>query len=102
MNGNGTYRHFPLGYCFYLMKINAHGLSVCFVLHLLSLKKKDGDLTLAMARAKDLEAQFNKSEANLATALSENGNLAAEVADLKAQLAKVSVLFTVSLSRHWL
>lgn len=73
-----------------------------FVLHLLSLKKKDGDLTLAMARAKDLEAQFNKSEANLATALSENGNLAAEVADLKAQLAKVSVPFTVSLSRHWL
>uniref|UniRef100_A0AAZ3P7P8 Lamin B2 n=1 Tax=Oncorhynchus tshawytscha TaxID=74940 RepID=A0AAZ3P7P8_ONCTS len=67
-----------------------------FVLHLLSLKKKDGDLTLAMARAKDLEAQFNKSEANLATALSENGNLAAEVADLKAQLAKAEDAHSVA------
>uniref|UniRef100_A0A6Q2X4R4 Lamin B2 n=1 Tax=Esox lucius TaxID=8010 RepID=A0A6Q2X4R4_ESOLU len=51
-------------------------------------EKKDGDLALAMTRAKDLEAQFNRSEADLASALSENGNLAAEVADLKAQLAK--------------
>uniref|UniRef100_A0A8C7PKU4 Lamin B2 n=1 Tax=Oncorhynchus mykiss TaxID=8022 RepID=A0A8C7PKU4_ONCMY len=72
------------------------GKCLFFVLHLLSLKKKDGDLTLAMARAKDLEAQFNKSEANLATALSENGNLAAEVADLKAQLAKAEDAHSVA------
>uniref|UniRef100_A0A8C7JIG0 Lamin B2 n=1 Tax=Oncorhynchus kisutch TaxID=8019 RepID=A0A8C7JIG0_ONCKI len=86
---------FLLGYWFFFMKIHMVSVSVC-VLHLLSLKKKDGDLTLAMARAKDLEAQFNKSEANLATALSENGNLAAEVADLKAQLAKAEDAHSVA------
>uniref|UniRef100_A0A8C7JM10 Lamin B2 n=1 Tax=Oncorhynchus kisutch TaxID=8019 RepID=A0A8C7JM10_ONCKI len=64
--------------------------------HTQDLESKDGDLTLAMARAKDLEAQFNKSEANLATALSENGNLAAEVADLKAQLAKAEDAHSVA------
>jgi len=51
-------------------------------------RKKDGDLLLAQARIKELEAQFNQSEAALNTALTENGNLSAELADLKARLAK--------------
>lgn len=55
-----------------------------------SYKKKDGDLALALARIKELEAQYNKNEAALNTAFSENSSLSAELADLKAQLAKVS------------
>uniref|UniRef100_A0A673FRX5 Lamin-B2-like n=1 Tax=Sinocyclocheilus rhinocerous TaxID=307959 RepID=A0A673FRX5_9TELE len=51
-------------------------------------KKKDGDLALAQARIKELEAQYNKNEAALNTALRENKSLSAELADLKAQLAK--------------
>uniref|UniRef100_A0A673N7E7 Lamin-B2-like n=1 Tax=Sinocyclocheilus rhinocerous TaxID=307959 RepID=A0A673N7E7_9TELE len=51
-------------------------------------EKKDGDLALAQARIKELEAQYNKKEAALNTALSENNSLSAELADLKAQLAK--------------
>ncbi|KAI1891801.1 hypothetical protein AGOR_G00147490 [Albula goreensis] len=51
-------------------------------------KKKDGDLAIAQARIKELESLYNKSEAALNTALSENGALGAELADLKAQLAK--------------
>lgn len=54
-----------------------------------SYKKKDGDLLLAQARIKELEGQFNQSEAALNTALSENSALSAELADLKARLAKV-------------
>ncbi|XP_041913378.1 lamin-B2 [Alosa sapidissima] len=51
-------------------------------------KKRDGDLVLAQARIKELEGQFNQSEAALNTALSENSALSAEIADLKARLAK--------------
>ncbi|KAF4097374.1 hypothetical protein G5714_021382 [Onychostoma macrolepis] len=51
-------------------------------------KKKDGDLAVAQARIKELEAQYNKNEAALNTALGENRSLSAELADLKAQLAK--------------
>uniref|UniRef100_A0AAY4CSB3 Lamin B2 n=1 Tax=Denticeps clupeoides TaxID=299321 RepID=A0AAY4CSB3_9TELE len=51
-------------------------------------KKKNGDLNLAQARIKELEGQFNQSEAALNCALSENRALTAEVAELKAQLAK--------------
>uniref|UniRef100_A0A9J7XE44 Lamin B2 n=1 Tax=Cyprinus carpio carpio TaxID=630221 RepID=A0A9J7XE44_CYPCA len=61
-------------------------------------KKKDGDLALAQARIKELEAQYNKKEAALNTALSENKSLSAELADLKAQLAKVSPLTLISAS----
>lgn len=57
-----------------------------------SCKKKDGDLVLAQARIKELESQYNQSEASLTTALSENAVLSAEIADLKTQLAKVSLL----------
>ncbi|KAJ8374686.1 hypothetical protein SKAU_G00052660 [Synaphobranchus kaupii] len=51
-------------------------------------KKRDGDLAIAQARIKELESLYNRSEAALNTALSENGSLGAELADLKAQLAK--------------
>ncbi|TRY60371.1 hypothetical protein DNTS_025784 [Danionella cerebrum] len=51
-------------------------------------RKKDGDLAAALVRIKDLEAQYNKNEAALNTALSENSSLNAELADLRAQLAK--------------
>lgn len=57
-----------------------------------SYKKRDGDLALAQARMKELESQYNQSEASLNTALSEKAALSAEVADLKNQLAKVSLL----------
>ncbi|KAF4083156.1 hypothetical protein AMELA_G00136740, partial [Ameiurus melas] len=53
-----------------------------------SFKKRDGDLALAQARIKELESQYNQSEASLATALSENAALCAEITDLKNQLAK--------------
>ncbi|XP_036376851.1 lamin-B2 [Megalops cyprinoides] len=53
-----------------------------------NLKKRDGDLAIAQARIKELESLYNKSEAALNTALSQNGALEAEVADLKAQLSK--------------
>ncbi|XP_056614226.1 lamin-B2 [Triplophysa dalaica] len=51
-------------------------------------KKKDGDLAAALARIRELEAQYNKNEAALNTSHSENKALSAELADLKAQLAK--------------
>uniref|UniRef100_A0A8B9HPD0 Lamin B2 n=1 Tax=Astyanax mexicanus TaxID=7994 RepID=A0A8B9HPD0_ASTMX len=57
-----------------------------------SFKKKDGDLVLAQARIKELESQYNQSEAALNTALSENAALSAELADVKTQLAKVGLL----------
>lgn len=57
-----------------------------------SYKKKDGDLASAQARIKELESQYNQSEATLTTSLSENAALAAEIADLKNQLIKVSLL----------
>lgn len=63
-----------------------------------SYKKKDGDLALALARIKELEAQYNKNEAALNTALSENKSLSAELADLKAQLAKVGLSIRISAS----
>ncbi|MBN3317110.1 LMNB2 protein, partial [Atractosteus spatula] len=59
-------------------------------------KKKDGDLAAAQARIKELEAQCNKSGADLNTALSENRALVAEVNELKAQLAKAEDAHTVA------
>ncbi|MBN3280050.1 LMNA protein, partial [Polyodon spathula] len=52
-------------------------------------KKKDGDLAASQARFKDLESLYNKSEAKLNVALCESRSLGEEVADLRAQLAKV-------------
>uniref|UniRef100_A0A8D0H6N3 Lamin-B2 n=1 Tax=Sphenodon punctatus TaxID=8508 RepID=A0A8D0H6N3_SPHPU len=51
-------------------------------------KKKDADLCTAQGRIKELEALFHRSEAELSTNLNENRHLEAEVADLRAQLAK--------------
>ncbi|KAL7867089.1 hypothetical protein AOLI_G00149030 [Acnodon oligacanthus] len=51
-------------------------------------KKRDGDLALAQARIRELESQYNQSEAALSTAVSENAALSAELADLKNQLSK--------------
>lgn len=53
-------------------------------------------MAVAQARIKELEAQYNKNEAALNTALSENKSLSAELADLKAQLAKVSLSILIS------
>ncbi|XP_074834180.1 lamin-B2 [Carettochelys insculpta] len=51
-------------------------------------KKKDADFAVVQSRIKDLEALFHRSEAELGTALNEKRSLEAEVADLRAQLAK--------------
>ncbi|XP_020864568.1 lamin-B2 [Phascolarctos cinereus] len=51
-------------------------------------KKKDGDLTVAQGRVKDLESLFHRSEAELSAALSDKRNLESDVAELRAQLAK--------------
>uniref|UniRef100_A0A669F478 Lamin B2 n=1 Tax=Oreochromis niloticus TaxID=8128 RepID=A0A669F478_ORENI len=51
-------------------------------------EKKDGDLAAAMSRASALEAQLNKNEAALSTALSQNAALSSELADVKNLLAK--------------
>ncbi|NXH17535.1 LMNB2 protein, partial [Bucco capensis] len=53
-----------------------------------SYKKKDADLSVALGRIKDLEVLFHRSEAELNTVLNEKRSLEAEVADLRAQLAK--------------
>ncbi|XP_068012472.1 lamin-B2 [Melanerpes formicivorus] len=53
-----------------------------------SYKKKDADLSVAQGRIKDLEVLFHRSEAELNTVLNEKRSLEAEVADLRAQLAK--------------
>lgn len=44
---------------------------------------------MAQGRIKDLEVLFHRSEAELNTVLNEKRSLEAEVADLRAQLAKV-------------
>ncbi|XP_063312044.1 lamin-B2 [Pelobates fuscus] len=51
-------------------------------------KKKDADLATAQGRIKDLESLFHRSEAELSAALSDKRNLEADLADLRAQLAK--------------
>ncbi|NWJ06026.1 LMNB2 protein, partial [Crypturellus undulatus] len=51
-------------------------------------KKKDADFSVAQGRIKDLEVLFHRSEAELNTVLNEKRTLEAEVADLRAQLAK--------------
>ncbi|XP_054031258.1 lamin-B2 [Dryobates pubescens] len=53
-----------------------------------SYKKKEADLSVAQGRIKDLEVLFHRSEAELNTVLNEKRSLEAEVADLRAQLAK--------------
>ncbi|EPQ03128.1 Lamin-B2 [Myotis brandtii] len=53
-----------------------------------SSKKRDGELTVAQGRVKELESLFHRSEAELAAALSDKHSLESDVAELRAQLAK--------------
>lgn len=53
--------------------------------------KKESDLEAALLRLRDLEAMLNSKDAAYTTALGEKRNLEAELKELKAQLAKVSV-----------
>uniref|UniRef100_A0A671EIU5 Lamin-B2 n=1 Tax=Rhinolophus ferrumequinum TaxID=59479 RepID=A0A671EIU5_RHIFE len=53
-----------------------------------SSKKREGELTVAHGRVKDLESLFHRSEAELAAALSDKHSLESDVAELRAQLAK--------------
>lgn len=55
----------------------------------LSYKKKDGEWSTSQGRIKELEVLFHRSEAELTATLAEKRNLEAEVADLRAELAKV-------------
>nr|XP_028569285.1 lamin-B2 isoform X3 [Podarcis muralis] len=57
-------------------------------LSFLSYKKKDGEWSTSQGRIKELEVLFHRSEAELTATLTEKRNLEAEVADLRAQLAK--------------
>lgn len=54
-----------------------------------SASKREGELTVAQGRVKDLESLFHRSEAELAAALSDKRSLESDVAELQAQLAKV-------------
>ncbi|NWJ10633.1 LAML3 protein, partial [Crypturellus undulatus] len=53
--------------------------------------KKEADLSLAQARVKDLDAQLNAKEADLATALSENRSLEKDLQDLKEQVVTLKL-----------
>lgn len=53
-----------------------------------TLKKKDADLLQAQQRNKDLESLHLRSEAELSAALQDKRNLEADLADLRAKLAK--------------
>ncbi|KAL1783102.1 lamin-B2 isoform X1 [Sigmodon hispidus] len=61
-----------------------------------SAKKREGDLTVAQGRVKDLESLFHRSEAELASALSDKHGLEKDVAELRAQLAKAEDGHTVA------
>ncbi|XP_061046850.1 lamin-B2 isoform X1 [Eubalaena glacialis] len=53
-----------------------------------SAKKREGELTVAQGRVRDLESVFHQSEAELAAALSDKRTLENDVVELRAQLAK--------------
>ncbi|XP_013916706.1 PREDICTED: lamin-B2 [Thamnophis sirtalis] len=54
-----------------------------------SYKKKEGEWSTSQGRIRELEVLFHRSEAELTATLSEKQSLEAEVADARAQLAKV-------------
>lgn len=54
--------------------------------------KKEADLNLAQARMRDLDAQLNAKEADLATALSENRTLENGLRELKDQVVTVRLV----------
>lgn len=70
-----------------------------------SSKKRDGELTVAQGRVKELESLFHRSEAELAAALSDKRSLESDVAELRAQLAKVGLgqvpVWRQEASRWW-
>ncbi|XP_028718751.1 lamin-B2 isoform X1 [Peromyscus leucopus] len=53
-----------------------------------SAKKREGELTVAQGRVRDLETLFHRSKAELASTLSDKHGLESDVAELRAQLAK--------------
>ncbi|NWT08457.1 LAML3 protein, partial [Vireo altiloquus] len=53
--------------------------------------KKETDLNLAQARVRDLDAQLNAKEADLATALNENRTLENELRELKDQVLSLNL-----------
>ncbi|XP_005332059.2 lamin-B2 [Ictidomys tridecemlineatus] len=53
-----------------------------------SASKREGELSVAQGRVKDLESLFHRSEVELAAALSDKRSLESDAADLRAQLAK--------------
>ncbi|KAF4792920.1 Lamin-L [Turdus rufiventris] len=53
--------------------------------------KKESDLNLAQARLRDLDAQLNAKEADLATALNENRTLENELCELKDQVLSLNL-----------
>jgi len=58
--------------------------------------KKEADLNLAQARMRDLDAQLNAKEADLATALSENRTLENGLRELKDQVVTVRLVPGIS------
>lgn len=54
-----------------------------------SASKREGELSVAQGRVKDLESLFHRSEVELAAALSDKRSLESDAAELRAQLAKV-------------
>ncbi|EHB14632.1 Lamin-B2 [Heterocephalus glaber] len=61
-----------------------------------SAKKREGELTVAQGRVKDLESLFHRSEVELATALSDKRSLEGDVVELQAQVAKARDGHTVA------
>ncbi|NWV43236.1 LAML3 protein, partial [Grantiella picta] len=53
--------------------------------------KKESDLNVAQARVRDLDAQLNAKEADLATALNENRTLENELQELKDQVLSLNL-----------
>ncbi|KAM4855641.1 lamin-B2 isoform X2 [Urocitellus parryii] len=53
-----------------------------------SASKREGELSVAQGRVKDLESLFHRSEVELAAALSDKRSLESDAAELRAQLAK--------------
>lgn len=90
--------------CPFLLVLDSCFTQVAVFVVFCSYKKRDGDLALAHARIKELESQYNQSEASRTTALCENAALTAEIAELKKLLAKVRLLtllcFPRTINKH--
>lgn len=58
--------------------------------------KKEADLSVLQARVRDLDAQLNTKEADLATALNENRSLENDLRELKDQVVSVRLVPGIS------